>query len=443
MKRILTFGYFISVIAVTAVANSFMWVWGEWIYMIISAVALGCVLALSGVFSSGARGLKMRVFAHGAHLLYIFEASLVLSLLIHAVLAFIYLPTGYIDFLFSMIYGTVCLALVFWVGIISVYLTSSEMGMKLRITGLLYGLVPVLNIIMLIKISKTVAAEIDSEIEREENDFKRHRLKLCKTKYPIVLVHGFFFRDFKYFNYWGRIPRVLKNNGATIYYGNHSSALAVKDSARELEKRIFEILKETGAEKVNVIAHSKGGLDTRYAISKLGMGQYIASLITVNTPHRGVPYADALLEVMPDKYKEVISGTYNKAYKKLGDANPDFLAAVDDLTEEKCQKFNEENPDFPKDIYVKSIGSIMNSASDGPFPLNFTYHFADKYGGRNDGLVAENSFKFGDNYTLIETEGERGVSHADIIDLTRTNLKGFDVREFYVELVNDLKEKGF
>ena len=45
-------------------------------------------------------------------------------------------------------------------------------------------------------------------------------LNNCKTKYPILMVHGMGFRDRKYFNYWGRIPKILKENGADIYYGH-------------------------------------------------------------------------------------------------------------------------------------------------------------------------------------------------------------------------------
>ena len=35
----------------------------------------------------------------------------------------------------------------------------------------------------------------------------------CKTRYPIVLVHGIFSRDMKLLNYWGRIPAALIRNG--------------------------------------------------------------------------------------------------------------------------------------------------------------------------------------------------------------------------------------
>ncbi len=87
----------------------------------------------------------------------------------------------------------------------------------------------------------------------------------------------------------------LEANGATIFYGNHQSAASVADSGREIADRIQQILKETGCGKVNIIAHSKGGLDSRYAISKLGMAPYVASLTTINTPHRGCEFADYLL----------------------------------------------------------------------------------------------------------------------------------------------------
>ena len=65
------------------------------------------------------------------------------------------------------------------------------------------------------------------------------------------------------------------------------------------------------------------------------------------------------------------------------------------------------------------------------------------FDGANDGLVGEESFKWGDKYTFLEPKGDRGISHADMIDLNRENLPDFDVREFYVKLVSDLKNKGF
>jgi len=97
---------------------------------------------------------------------------------------------------------------------------------------------------------------------------------------------------------------------------------------------------------------------------------------------------------------------------------------------------------LPDGVYCQSIGSVMKKGSSGSFPLNFTYHLAKFFDGENDGLVSEQSFKWSDNYILVTSEQKKGISHADIIDLSRENIDGFDVREFYVELVNDLKERG-
>ena len=64
--------------------------------------------------------------------------------------------------------------------------------------------------------------------------------KSCETKYPILLVHGVFFRDSTRINYWGRIPKELEKNGAKIYYGNHQSADSVKKSGEEIAERISD-----------------------------------------------------------------------------------------------------------------------------------------------------------------------------------------------------------
>ena len=121
--------------------------------------------------------------------------------------------------------------------------------------------------------------------------------------------------------------------------------------------------------------------------------------------------------------------------------NPNFLAAVYDLTSSKCIERNKTLLDDER-VYYQSVGSILNHAKTGRFPLNLTYNFVKKHDGNNDGLVGVDSFEWGSNFKLLTVTGDRGISHADIIDLNRENIDEFDVREFYVELVSDLKNKG-
>ena len=69
--------------------------------------------------------------------------------------------------------------------------------------------------------------------------------------------------------------------------------------------------------------------------------------------------------------------------------------------------------------------------------------YREKYDGDNDGLVALTSAPWGEDFTVLHPTGKRGITHADVIDLNRENIPGFDVREFYVQLVNKLKMRGF
>ena len=331
----------------------------------------------------------------------------------------------------------------FWIGITLVYVSSLQLGVKTRIFGAVCGWIPLVNLFALVKIIRICRNEVAFEKAIVTRDLARKEQQICRTRYPILLVHGVFFRDFEHLNYWGRIPAELEKNGATIYYGEHNSAAAVSDSAKELEARIKKIVEETGCGKVNIIAHSKGGLDCRAAIAETSAGQYIASLTTINTPHRGCEFADYLLKEIPKKGQQAIADKYNLMAAKLGDHDPDFLSAVYDLTSENCQKRNETVHDDPN-IYYQSVGSVLRKASTGQFPLNFTYHLVKYFDGENDGLVGEGSFKWGSDFEMLRnTNPARGISHGDVIDLSRENIEGFDVREVYVQLVSRLREMGF
>ena len=344
--------------------------------------------------------------------------------------------------LLSFLLVTVFAFVVFWVGIIIVYISSRQLGFKIRLWGILLGMIPIANLVMLFIILHVTGKEAKTELQKCRLNESRRDAKICQTKYPLLLVHGVFFRDFKHFNYWGRIPDELIKNGASVFYGNHSSAASVDDSAKELEKRILQIVQETGSEKLNVIAHSKGGLDMRTAIAKTSIAPYIASLTTINTPHRGCEFADYLLEKIPTSQQNAIANTYNLAANKLGDPDPDFMAAVKDLTSSSCSRLNAIVKDVPG-IYYQSIGSVLSRPSAGQFPLNMTYRLVHLFDGKNDGLVGEKSFSWGSRFQLLSVPKKRGISHGDVIDLNRENLDGFDVREFYVQLVGDLKKKGF
>lgn len=389
---------------------------------------------------------KLRNCGDGCELLEIFLISTGLSIVYSIVGWCGLLPAGSLlqepkIWVISSLLAILFEAVVFWNGMIRIYVSSSQLGIKWRVIGALCGMIPVVHLIVLMKMIRIVRKEVSCENGKILQAQEFCGQELCRTKYPLLMVHGVFFRDLKHFNYWGRIPGVLKENGADIYYGNHASAASVADSAKELDVRIRQLVEETGCGKVNIIAHSKGGLDCRYALSFLGTDRFVASLTTINTPHRGCKFADYLLSRIPESKKNMVAKTYNAALRKLGDKEPDFLAAVGDLTEEACARLNETALDSGQ-VYYQSVGSRLARPSGGRFPLNFSYYLVNHFDGANDGLVGEESFPWGEDYRLVTAAGKRGVSHGDMIDLNRENFDGFDVRDFYVDLVHGLKERG-
>lgn len=441
MSKYRVFFRILFIILFAFTANSFYFIKSNILLVPIVAVVFLLINILAGFTDTTIKKTWLKFCNHGVECLSIFYMSLVVSVIYHIAIAFV-LPWNWVNYLLSAFMCTLTHAVLFWNGIISVYCTSVQLGIKQRFIGALCGPIPIVHLFALGNIIKITSTEVFEETQKELLNEQRAYLQICKTKYPILLVHGVFFRDSEKLNYWGRVPAELERNGAKLFYGEHQSALSVEKSAMELAKRIRDIIESTGCGKLNVIAHSKGGLDCKYAIARLGIAPYIASLTTINTPHRGCGFADYLLDKIPESMQSKVAGTYNAAARKLGDVSPDFMQAVQDLTATACAQKNEICA-LPQGIYCQSFGSVLGQATHGKFPLNFSYPLVKYFDGPNDGLVSVQSFPFGENFTLLTAKGKRGISHADMIDLNRENIQGFDVREFYVQLVAGLKEKGF
>ena len=269
---------------------------------------------------------------------------------------------------------------------------------------------------------------------------------VCKTKYPILLVHGAGFRDLKIPVYWGRIPNVLRSHGATVYFGEQDCWASTETNAHALCERIDVILSETGAEKINIIAHSKGGLEARMAASSLGYGGKIASITAIGTPHRGSKTFTKFLRA-PRAFFSIAAFAVNNWIRLVGDQKPDFQRVCEEFAVSHMERFNAENPDV-KGVFYQSVAGVMKH----PFSdinLSTACFVLNRIEGPNDGLVSVESATWGERCILLSGNTRRGVSHLDEIDMRRTAFsrqtgEGVrDITDFYVELVHNLKNGGF
>jgi triacylglycerol lipase len=201
---------------------------------------------------------------------------------------------------------------------------------------------------------------------------------------PIVLVHGILgFNQItlggtQLAEYFRLIPETLRNDGHAVPEPPHlNTAGSVVERAQDLKNYLLAH-GEVAGRKVHLIAHSMGGLDSRFTIAKLGMADRVLSLTTIGTPHHGSPIADI-----------VVKGTnpvLNKFIEHLGVD----IKGLFDLTTSAASKFNDDVSDAPNVRYFSIGGQFEPPRIVGvpQGPLGFTHEIVAKAQGNNDGLVS-------------------------------------------------------
>lgn len=271
----------------------------------------------------------------------------------------------------------------------------------------------------------------------------------CKTKYPLFFIHGMGFRDRKICGYWGRIPKVLRKQGAEIFFGFQDANGSIEDNCAILKKSLLDFISRTGTEKVNIIAHSKGGIEARYLISTMGMGKYIASVTTLSTPHNGSVTMDKLMR-MPKILLRTGSKIFDFFMKICGDVNPQTYRCLEQLTTRFMADFNRKNPDS-KNIYYRSYAFKMkNPLSD--IIMAIPCIAVTLMDGEGDGMLTPKEVAWGDFKGIFTGTSNRGISHPDEVDLRRMKFSRkapqssneiSDIPEFYKKIVSELKGMGY
>lgn len=263
-------------------------------------------------------------------------------------------------------------------------------------------------------------------------------------KYPLLLVHGMGFRDNKYIGYWGRIPNALEKMGCAVYFGNQDSNADIETNGKHLAERIDQILHETGAERIHIIAHSKGGLDSRYAISSLNMGSKVASLTTVATPHHGSKTIDILMK-FPHFLVKFGCFLTDCWFRLLGDKKPNTYKTICAFTTSAASEFNAKNPDHP-DVFYQSYAFVMKKPTSDML-MWLPNLVVKRIEGENDGLLTPTAVQWGKFQGTFSGVGNRGISHCDEIDLRRRPLSQkagsgvADILDFYVAIAQGLTEE--
>jgi triacylglycerol lipase len=229
-----------------------------------------------------------------------------------------------------------------------------------------------------------------------------------KLRHPVVFAHGLFgfdeiavagrkHRDFR------DIATRLEPQGTKFIHSRVPPAASIAVRAAKL----VALMAELPDARFNVIAHSMGGLDARYAIARLGLAPRIASLVTIGSPHRGTPLARLRL------------------FRALG------LDALADLTPEALERFNAEVPDAPGVAYCSVVASADLGHTN---PLLWPSHaYLARHGGANDGIVPKSSQAWGKVLREVRADHWAQVGWS----------LRFDAAALYEEILRELAALGF
>ena len=308
------------------------------------------------------------------------------------------------------------------------------------------------------------AAEADGEPAEEA--FTAHT-----ARHAIVLAHGF---DGSTANRWSffKVAATLRADGHVVHEAQVSPYKGVPDRAGQLAGHVDAAQRECKAKpgcdasKVHIIAHSMGGLDSRYLISKLGYGDRVASLTTVSTPHRGSNIADVLLKIIPDNFNGAVNAmasVWGRTFTERDLANgSDLKAALSSISEKTTHDtFNPQVQDDPRVTYlswagVSEIIGIPNPkdqvACEGTLHtrlgirdgMDVTLVLASPFVAHgtelrpNDGMVTVESAKWGKFMGCIAAD------HLDEVGQPKDGphpLTGFDHLVFYRKVASSLDDE--
>jgi triacylglycerol lipase len=247
----------------------------------------------------------------------------------------------------------------------------------------------------------------------------------ARLRYPLVLAHGVLGFDVislagARHEYWNGIASPLTSAGADVVAIRVPPTSSIATRAAGLAAAVDALVAERGG-KVNIIAHSMGGLDARYAIAH-GLAPRVASLTTIGTPHAGTPLADIGASLLGDKL----------GLKKLARVIGLDVEAFWELTTKRLRA-SAELADVDGVLYASIVGACSRSRVHPLLAL--THKYLSSTAGDNDGLVPAASQQWGEVLRTVDADHWAQIGWS-----ARRSL---DIAAIYVDVVKELAARGF
>lgn len=251
------------------------------------------------------------------------------------------------------------------------------------------------------------------------------------TQGPIVLIHGAGGQQILLgAEYFYGVATRLRGLGFQVLE-TLSKAGTADDHARDIKQQILSAYPDPRV-KVNLIAHSMGGLDARRMVSRHGMGDRVYSLTTISTPHHGSPVADFVHQNLPStarQWVDPIMTIFAYSWTQLEHLTTWYTQGT----------FNPATPDDPR-VYYQSYAGVADpggvTGTKLQLPLWAPWAIVDVAEGDNDGLVSVPSARWGVFRGRIPADHMSQIGHI-------AGKIPFDHLQFYEDVVKELALLGY
>lgn len=262
---------------------------------------------------------------------------------------------------------------------------------------------------------------------------------IISLRYPVFFCHGFgAFGSLMQPSPLHHPCMLMRERGIIAFAPNITPYASIEIRAADWVQLIRQVCEQYGFRKLNIIAHSMGGLDIRYALANTDIIKNIASVTTVSTPHKGTYLADFVLKT-PDKITEKLGELADWLGNNVFPSEKsNALEAVEQLSRHYIQEvFNPATP-LP-DIPAFSYSAAVGKATD--YSLNPIFLFQNN-------LIYEQE---GINDSFVSVESSAWAEHLGTVPLSHTNQINIQVSrenkpvylDFWTGVAKTLQEKGF
>ena len=142
--------------------STFLYPFSYW-FIALTVVLAVLAFILPGFYAKGIAGFRLKTCSYGNTILSVFPFTLLVVVPVFIVSLFFHEQLGWPAIITYACVTLGLLNLYFWVGIILVYLTSKQIGIRMRLIGIFCGMIPIANLFALSIIFRIAGREVREE----------------------------------------------------------------------------------------------------------------------------------------------------------------------------------------------------------------------------------------------------------------------------------------